>query len=79
MPRLSWISIALLAGLLCSGCETQVRVYDPYRRDYHHWDAHERVYYEQWARETHHEDRDYNRLNAEEQRQYWEWRHQHGG
>jgi hypothetical protein len=37
MPRLYRISAPLLAGLLFTACETRVRVYDPYRHDYHHW------------------------------------------
>lgn len=73
-----WVPSALLACMLASSCAHEYRVYDPYRRDYHGWDDHERDYYDRWARDTHHEGHDYKKLNRDEQRQYWEWRHQQG-
>ena len=73
------LSVAVVASMGTLGCasRTRVRVYDPYRSDYHRWDRHETVYYNQWVVEGHRENREYNRLNKDEQRQYWEWRHQH--
>ena len=76
LPR--WIPAVLLACVLTSSCAHEYRVYDPDRHDYHNWDDHERDSYNRWAHETHHEDRDYKKLNGDEQRQYWEWRHQQG-
>jgi len=74
------LGVALLAPLATVGCGQHhaVRVYDPYYSDYHNWDDHERVYYNQWIVETHRENRDYNRLPPDEQKQYWDWRHSHG-
>ena len=75
-----------VSGLLCSalivlalfttGCATH-RYYDPYYHDYHHWDSSETVYYNQWVVEYHRDPhRDYRHLSREDQRRYWDWRHQ---
>ena len=68
------MATALAAPVVVTGCAVRARVYDPYRSDYHHWDAHETVYYNRWADENHH-DHDYKKLKPEEQRDYWKWRH----
>jgi hypothetical protein len=79
-PR--WLSLIFLAGALATpiittGCAH--RVYDPYYSDYHTWDRHENVYYQQWVVENHRDPhRDYKHLNKDEQKQYWDWRHSHG-
>jgi hypothetical protein len=42
------------------------------------WDDHERVYYNQWVGEIHRDaHRDFRKLKKDEQKQYWDWRHQH--
>jgi hypothetical protein len=48
------------ARLPQSDRDEQGRIYDPYRRDYHAWDANEQRYYGQWANAHHY--RDYNQL-----------------
>jgi hypothetical protein len=53
------------------------RVYDSYHNDYHQWDDHETVYYNQWVVENHRENRDFRKLNKDDQKQYWDWRHSH--
>ena len=74
---LVFVAGALLTPLVTTGCATH-RVYDPYHSDYHHWDRHETVYYQQWVVENHRDPhRDYRRLNKDEQKQYWDWRHHH--
>jgi hypothetical protein len=74
---LIFLAGALATPLLTSGCAH--RVYDPYHSDYHHWDRHETVYYQQWSVENHRDPhRDYHHLNKDEQKQYWDWRHSHG-
>ncbi len=65
------------ARLPQSDRDDQGRIYDPYRRDYHAWDANEQAYYSQWARQHRYENREYSQLNARQQRQYWQWRHKH--
>jgi hypothetical protein len=53
------------------------RVYDPYHRDYHTWDDREIVFYNQWRTENHRDQREFRKLNREDQKQYWNWRHDH--
>jgi hypothetical protein len=53
------------------------RAYDPGYSDYYTWDDHEGVYYNQWIVETHRPHRDYRRLKRNDQRAYWQWRHNH--
>ncbi|MFN7995504.1 MAG: hypothetical protein U0Q18_17975 [Bryobacteraceae bacterium] len=70
---------ALGSAFLFSACSAHVgygyRVYDPYYRDYHYWGPDDNWYYNRWAVEHHHENREYRRLKHEDQRQYWNWRH----
>ena len=73
------LSATFILPVVAAGCAPHVyRVYDPYYSDYHVWDSHERYYYNQWIVETNHPHREYRRLSADEQRQYWTWRHGHG-
>jgi len=82
MKRISSGAFMLFMGLsvaLASGCAARVDVYDSDHGDYHHWDAHEdRAYRDYWTqnhgRETY---RDFGKLNANEQKDYWNWRHSH--
>lgn len=69
----------LVATVALGGCAARVGVYDPEYRDYHHWDRDEDRAYHQYWRERHEREeyRDYGRLNAEQQREYWNWRHSH--
>jgi len=73
---------SLTTSVIITSCAARVgvgyRVYDPYYRDYHAWDDHETVYYNQWAGETHRDaHRDFRKLNKGEQKEYWNWRHSH--
>jgi hypothetical protein len=83
--RKHWTSLLLSAvfalPLMTAACggHHYYRVYDPYYHDYHRWDDGEVVYYNQWAVETHHDPhRDFRKLSKDEQKQYWDWRHNHG-
>ena len=65
---------------MATGCGAGVsvgyRAYDPYRSDYHVWDANEGAFYTRWSAETHRDPhRDYRKLNKNEQADYWKWRH----
>jgi hypothetical protein len=65
-----------LAGVACA--HHPYRVYDPYYTDYHEWNDGEVVYYRQWAGETHRDPhRDFRKIPAGEQKEYWTWRHNH--
>jgi hypothetical protein len=72
------LGAALISPLIIASCTVRARVYDPYYHDYHRWDDHETVYYNQWVTENHRENRDFHKLNKDEQKQYWDWRHSHG-
>jgi hypothetical protein len=71
---------AIAAPVLISGCaaRAEYRVYDPYYSDYHVWNHDEIVYYQRWEAETHRDHRDFKKRSAEEQKEYWTWRHSHG-
>ena len=73
---------ALITPAITTGCASHAavgyRVYDPYYSDYHAWNDSEVVYYNRWLGETHRPHREYRRLNRQEQREYWTWRHAHG-
>ncbi len=80
-----YLGTLLLAGVLVLplatvGCGDHhyYRVYDADHSDYHRWDDHERVYYNQWVIETHREpQRDFRKLDKDDQKAYWGWRHNH--
>ncbi len=78
LKSLATILLATTIGapVLTTGCEAHVRVYDPYYHGYHTWNG-EVVYYNQWETETHREHRDFNKRSADEQKEYWDWRHKH--
>jgi len=73
------LALALLSPVIISGCAARgsYTVYDPYYRDNHVWDNNEVVYYQRWETETHRDHRDFKKRNADEQKQYWDWRHKH--
>jgi len=73
------LSAVFLLPLIGAGCSGRVtyRAYDPYYHDYHRWDDHEQVYYRQWVVENHKPDRDFRKLDRDDQKQYWDWRHSH--
>ena len=77
--RTTLLGAALLLPLTITGCAAHVsagyRVYDPYYSDYHVWGPDEDVYYHRWLGERHYEYRDFRRLPADRQKEYWQWRH----
>jgi len=69
------LAASFLIGMAISGCAGRVRVYDEYHSDYHVWDHNEVVAYHRYWDDHHQPYRDYNKLNKDEQRDYWNWRH----
>jgi hypothetical protein len=65
------ISFALA---VVTGCATH-RVYDPAYSDYHTWNTQEVGFYTRWEGETRRPHQEFNRRPADEQKQYWTWRH----
>ena len=52
-----------------------IRVYDPYRRDYHDWDRVEERRYRGYLAARHRAYVGYERQRLAERRAYWRWRH----
>jgi len=74
-----FLAASLAAPLITTGCAHHyTQVYDPYYTDYHRWGPDEEVYYRQWTNERHYEYKDYNHLDKDQQKDYWNWRHSHG-
>lgn len=53
------------------------RYYDKDARDWHEWNEREERAYRRYLEERRRERRDWVKLNREEQRDYWKWRHSH--
>ena len=53
-----------------------IRVYDPYRHDYHRWDRGEERAYRAYLAERHRSYVTYHRQRLAERRAYWHWRHE---
>ena len=53
-----------------------VRVYDPFRHDYHRWDNSEERAYREYLAARHRRYVAYQRQRAAERRAYWHWRHE---
>ena len=82
MPMKRFLGVLLLSSSLLTpvvGLAEGQRYYDSYRRDYHEWNEHENRAYRHWLMEERRERRyrEYRRLKAEQQREYWRWRHEH--
>lgn len=73
------LAVALFSPVVFSGCAVHAsyRVYDPGHEDYHVWDSNEVGYYQRWEVETHRDHRDFHKRNSDEQKEYWNWRHNH--
>ena len=52
--------------------------YDNGHKDCHYWDDRENHAYQGWwDSQGHKTRREYNRLKAQQQAEYWKWRHEH--
>lgn len=73
------LATALSSPVVLSGCAARgtVRVYDGSYRDYHRWDNSEVVFYQRWEVDTHRDHREFRERHADEQKEYWAWRHNH--
>ena len=74
-------TLAMAAPLFLAGCGARVstgyRYYDPGYRDYHSWDNNEGTFYSRWESDNHRDHRDFRKRSSIEQKEYWEWRHNH--
>jgi hypothetical protein len=66
-----------ISPVLFTGCSARVgyRVHDPYYNDDHVWDSNEVAFYGRWENETHRSHVDFRKRSADEQKEYWTWRH----
>jgi hypothetical protein len=73
------LASALISPVMLDGSAARAsyHTYDPYYTDYHRWDDHETTYYVQWEAETHREHPDFEKRDKNEQKEYWDWRHNH--
>jgi hypothetical protein len=53
------------------------RYYDKEHNDDHEWNDREDRVYRKWTDEKHHAKREFAKLKAKEQKEYWKWRHGH--
>ena len=77
-----FLAVALLSSSLLTpvvGFAEEHRYYDRERRDYHEWNEHENRAYRHWLMEEQRERqyREFRRLKAQRQLEYWRWRHEH--
>ncbi|HMD38027.1 MAG TPA: hypothetical protein VKH15_02030 [Candidatus Acidoferrum sp.] len=72
---------ALFGVMTVGGCGQQspTVVYDANHRDNHKWDDREDSAYRRWEAENHKDHQDFAKRQAEEQNDYWNWRHSHPG
>jgi hypothetical protein len=71
------LAAVLAAPLLIAGCAAQGRSYDAGHGDYHTWNNGETTYYNNWEKETHRDHAEFKDRNADDQKEYWNWRHSH--
>ena len=53
------------------------RYQDKEHKDEHEWNAREDRAYQKWLEEKRHAKREFAKLKAKEQKEYWKWRHEH--
>jgi hypothetical protein len=83
MPMKRFVAVLLLSGSLLTPvvglAQEHHRYYDRQHRDWHEWNENENRAYRHWLMEERRERRfrEYRRLRAQQQRDYWRWRHEH--
>jgi len=53
------------------------RYHDKEHNDDHEWNEREDRAYQKWLEEKRHAKREFAKLKAKEQKEYWKWRHEH--
>jgi hypothetical protein len=76
--RILLLTVAVAAPVLTTACASRGRgYYSPYGYDSSRWNSGEDRYYRQYLRERRRHYREFRRLNRADQRDYWNWRHDH--
>jgi len=70
------VPTSAIAGEPRTNASVTLRIYDPYRRDYHVWDQREDRAYRAYLAERHRSYVTYRRQRLAERRAYWRWRHE---
>jgi hypothetical protein len=73
----AFLAVSLFIAVAGSGCAARLRIYDESHSDYHKWDRNEDVVYRSYWNGRNQPYRDYDKLNKDEQKEYWNWRHDH--
>jgi ribulose kinase len=70
-------SVATVPASLMAADDQPRRYHDKDRNDDHEWNDREDRAYQKWLEEKHHAKREFAKLKAKEQQEYWKWRHEH--
>lgn len=62
-----------------AACARNRDYFDSVNNDHHRWDSREDAAYRRWEAERRMDHIEFERRRAEEQREYWTWRHSHPG
>jgi len=73
--QLSTLALVAIVGIGSAACVGPHRYYDAQYGDYHEWNGGEVAYYGRWEGDTHRDHVDFGHRNADEQREYFSWRH----
>ena len=71
------LGAALMAPLGLMADDHPKRYYDNVHKDYHEWNDREQQAYLRFLDERHAAHHDWQHASKAEQRQYWQWRHDH--
>ena len=73
------LAAAFVSPAVITGCAARIStgytVHDPYYSDDHVWDNSEVGFYTRWEGDTHRHHEDFRKRPADEQKEYWTWRH----
>jgi ribulose kinase len=70
-------AVATVPTALKAADDHPTRYHDQKHNDDHEWNDREDRAYQKWLEGKHHVKRDFAKLKAKEQREYWKWRHEH--
>jgi hypothetical protein len=71
------ISALMIAGAVASPMVVAGCYHHRYESATLTWSDSEGPYYARWEQETHRDHKEWAQRNADEQREYWGWRHDH--
>src|ERR1700687_2039576 len=64
-------------ALLAQDHKVALSYHDKQHNDDHQWNRNEDQAYRVYARQSHQKQRNFSRLNENDQQNYWGWRHEH--